>query len=81
MSTSPGPDYAAILASQVEEAAAGCPGEAETWIETTYREIVDVVVDTGDDVLRRCLEDAIWEIRLDEAFENEERYELATSVR
>lgn len=70
------PAYAAILRSQLRERNAGCDllhsraknALIHVTVETTGREIVDVGVTGGAPRLRRCMAEAAWQLRLDDAF-------------
>jgi hypothetical protein len=79
-SGAPSPDWGALLAGYASKAARPClHGKAITEdvsarIECTYDEIVDLdVYLESDDSVRTCVEDALWQIRLSDAFD---RYSL-----
>lgn len=71
------PTYAAILRDRLRGRNAGCDllhsrrkgQRVRVTVETTGREIVDVIVRGGGKQLRRCMRDAAWQLRLGSVFD------------
>ena len=79
-------DYRVLLLALLRDAAAPCffgaaaDLSADVFMETTFREVVDVRAEADDGELRACVEETAWSIEPGEEFEAKSRFDAAMSI-